>query len=65
MSRVSKVHLVQIESLSVDYPFKRVSIDTVGPLPKTKPGNQYILVMYEYVTRYSEEIPLSSQDLKL
>lgn len=64
-SKVSKVPLVKVESPSFDYLFKRVAIDMKGPLPKTKPGNQYILVIYDYATRYSEAIPLSSQDLKL
>lgn len=62
-SRVSKVPLVKIPS--VDYPFQRVAIDMVGPLPKTKRGNQYILVMCDYATKYPEAIPLRSQDAEV
>ncbi|XP_065939370.1 uncharacterized protein [Magallana gigas] len=49
----------------IDYPFQRVAIDMVGPLPKTKRGNQYILVMCDYATKYPEAIPLRSQDAEV
>lgn len=62
-SRVSKVPLIKIPS--VDYPFQRVAIDMVGPLPKTKRGNQYILVMCDYATKYPEAIPLRSKDAEV
>ena len=39
-------------------PFEKVLIDCVGPLPKTKKGNQYILTLMCPVTRYPEAFPL-------
>lgn len=39
-------------------PFEKVIIDCVGPLPKTKSENQYILTMMCASTRFPEEIPL-------
>ena len=33
-------------------------MDVVGPLPKTRKGNQYILVVCDYATRYPEVFPL-------
>ena len=39
-------------------PFERVLIDCVGPLPRTKSGNQYILTVMCAATRYPEAIPL-------
>ena len=43
-------------------PFERIAMDIVGPLPHSRRGNQYILVGYDYATRYPEAIPLCSID---
>lgn len=39
-------------------PFNRVLIDCVGPLPKTKCGNEYLLTIMCTSTRFPEAIPL-------
>ncbi len=39
-------------------PFERVIIDCVGPLPKTRTGNQFLLTIMCSATRYPEAIPL-------
>ena len=39
-------------------PFSRILIDCVGPLPKTKLGNQYLLTIMCASTRFPEAIPL-------
>ena len=39
-------------------PFSRIMIDCVGPLPKTKRGNQYLLTIMCVSTRFPEAIPL-------
>lgn len=39
-------------------PFCRVLIDCVGPLPKTKRGNQYIFTILCASTRFPEAVPL-------
>ncbi|KAK0040803.1 Retrovirus-related Pol polyprotein from transposon 17.6 [Biomphalaria pfeifferi] len=39
-------------------PFSRVLIDCVGPLPRTKAGNQYLLTIMCASTRFPEAIPL-------
>ena len=41
-------------------PFSRVIIDCVGPLPKTKARNEYILTIMCAATRFPEAIPLSN-----
>ena len=41
-----------------DEPFSRIIIDCVGPLPKTKPGCQYLLTNICASTRFPETIPL-------
>lgn len=37
-------------------------MDIVGPLPRSKAGNRYILVLCDYATRYPEAVPLWSID---
>ena len=39
-------------------PFRRVIIDCVGPLPKTKSGNEFLLTIMCACTRFPEAIPL-------
>ena len=45
-------------------PFGRVIIDCVGPLPKTKSGNQYLLTVMCASTRFPEAIPLRNISAK-
>lgn len=37
-------------------------MDIIGPLPRTKSGNKYILTICDYATRYPEAIPLPSTE---
>ena len=39
-------------------PFSRVLIDCVGPLPKSRSGNMYLLTIMCTSTRFPEAIPL-------
>ena len=41
-----------------DEPFSRILIDCVGPLPRTKSGNEYLLTIMCASTRFPEAIPL-------
>lgn len=43
---------------AVGEPFEHVIIDCVGPLPKTKSGNQFLLTAMCVSTRFPEAIPL-------
>ena len=45
-------------------PFSRILIDCVGPLPKTKKGNQYLLTIMCASTRFPEAIPLRNTKTK-
>ena len=40
-------------------------MDMLGPLPRTKRRNQYVLVICDYATRYPEAIPLRSQEAEV
>ena len=39
-------------------------MDIVGPLPKSRSGKRYILIICDYATRYPEAIALRSTDAK-
>lgn len=41
-------------------PFNKIIIDIVGPLPRTKKGNQYILTVLDPTTRYPEAFPIKN-----
>ena len=46
----------------MDEPFQRMATDIVGPLPRSRSGNWYVLVICDYATRYLEAIPLRHID---
>ena len=57
---VPKAPLVPLPIVST--PFEKIAMDIVGPLPRSRSGHRYILVMCDYATRYPEAIPLRSID---
>ena len=48
----------------VTEPFKKISIDIIGVLPRTTTGYKYILTTVDYATRYPEAIPMRSTNSK-
>ena len=46
--------------LAIGEPFEHVLVDCVGPLPKLKSGNQFLLTIMCLATRHPEVIPLRS-----
>lgn len=54
--KIPPAHLNPIPAF--EEPFTKVIIDCVGPLPKTKVGNQYLLTIMCASTRFPEAIPL-------
>ena len=42
----------------IQEPFERIAMDIVGPLPRSRKGNRFILVICDYATRFPEAIPL-------
>ena len=42
----------------MEEPFSRIMVDCVGPLPKTRAGNQYLLTIMCTSTSFPEAIPL-------
>ena len=51
-ARVMQTTVPMIPLPSVGVPYQRVATDIVGPLPKTRSGNRYILVIVDFPTRY-------------
>jgi hypothetical protein len=43
-----------LNPIKVGEPFERMGIDFVGPLPRTKKGNRYILVAMDYLMKWPE-----------
>ena len=39
-------------------PFEQIAINIIGPLPQKSNGNQYVLVITDYATRYLEAYAL-------
>ena len=46
----------------IDVPFERIAMDIVGPLPRSRKGNKYILVVCDYATRWPKAVPLEAID---
>ena len=44
--------------IPVEGPFDRVAVDCLGPFPITHSGNRYIVVFFDYLTRYPEAFAL-------
>ncbi len=38
----------------ISTPFERIALDIIGPLPRNRSGNRYVLVICDYGTRYPE-----------
>ena len=48
----------------ISEPFKKIAMDIVGPLSRTKKGNKYILTIVDEATRYPEAFPLKNIEAK-
>lgn len=48
----------------VGEPFERLNLDCVGPLPRSKSGYQYILMLMCATTRFPEAVPLHNLKAK-
>ncbi|VDK40536.1 unnamed protein product [Taenia asiatica] len=54
--------MAPLQPMPTGFPGERVGIDIMGPLPLTKRGNRYILVMVDYFTKVAEAEAMQSQD---
>ena len=54
-----------LTSRAAGFPFERIAMDIVGPIPKTTRNNRYMLVVIDYYTRLPEAFALEHQDAHL
>ena len=47
-----KYHRQPVRPIEIYDVFDRIAMDVVGPLPMTREGNKYILVIQEYLTKF-------------
>ncbi|GFX97020.1 retrovirus-related Pol polyprotein from transposon 412 [Trichonephila clavipes] len=47
---------------NVGAPFERIAFDILGPLPKSSDGNNNILVVMDYFTKWPEAYPIPDQE---
>ncbi|GFV05958.1 retrovirus-related Pol polyprotein from transposon 412 [Trichonephila clavipes] len=47
---------------NVGEPFERIAFDILGELPRSSDGNNNILVVIDYITKWPEAYPISNQD---
>ena len=57
---VCPVPLIPLPVMEV--PFHRIGMYVVGPLPRSRTGNRFVLVVVDYATRYPEAIPHRTVD---
>ena len=64
MSRKGPQHARQgaLENMKAGYPLEIMAMDIVGPLPTSKTGNKYILVISDYFTKWAEAIGIPNQE---
>ena len=58
--RQGKVTMVSMPLISC--PFEQIAMDLIGPLPRSKRGNKYMLTIVDYATRYPEAVALPSTE---
>ena len=51
-----------LTTIAAGFPFVRIAMDIVGPLPKTQRNNRYMFVVIDYYTRWPEAFALEHQD---
>lgn len=49
---------------NINFPFQLISMDLLGPYPRSKQGNQYLLVIVDWFTKYVLVHPLSKATTK-
>ncbi|GFY23821.1 retrovirus-related Pol polyprotein from transposon 412 [Trichonephila clavipes] len=52
----------RLQLYNVGAPFKRIAFDILGPLPRSSDGNNNILVVMDYFTKWPEAYPIPDQE---
>ncbi len=51
-----------LQTITVGYPLQMMAMDLLGPLPESKAGNSYVLVVADYFTHWMEVSALPNQE---
>ena len=51
-----------LENMKTGYPLEIMAMDVVGPLPTSKTGNKYILVISDYFTKWAEAFGIPNRE---
>ena len=51
-----------LQSIKAGYPMQIVAMDILGPFPESPAGNNYILVVADYFSRWTEAFPIPNQE---
>ena len=46
------------------YPFQVIALDILGPLPTTRKGNKFTVVIGDYFSKWTEVFPLTDMEAK-
>jgi hypothetical protein len=57
----SKRPKASLQNYTVGHPMDRIALNIIGPLPRSKRNNQYILVIGDHFSRWMEAYPLPNQ----
>ncbi|GFY21122.1 retrovirus-related Pol polyprotein from transposon 412 [Trichonephila clavipes] len=52
----------RLQLYNVGAPFERIAFDILGPLPRSSDGNNNILVVMDYFTKWPEAYPIPDQE---
>ncbi|KAF8793549.1 Retrovirus-related Pol polyprotein like [Argiope bruennichi] len=52
----------RLQLYNVGAPFERIAFDIIGPLPRSSDGNNNILVVMDYFTKWPEAYPIPDQE---
>ena len=51
-----------LQIYQVGSPMERIAVDVLGPLPKTRNGNKYLLICMDYFTKWPKGNPIANQE---
>ena len=57
-----KKPLAPLQQYNVGAPLERIAVDILGPLPRTRKGNRYLMVVGDYFSKWTDAIPIRDQE---
>ena len=53
----SKLPIAPLINIKLGHPFHRAAIDTVGPMPRSSPGHEWLLLVFDHFTKFAQAFP--------